>query len=151
MIDGRSMVLQLEARRAAGAPRGDLLSGAVQLVEAAEDTYDWVGIYLLQGYDLVLHDYVGAATEHTRIAVGQGVCGTAVAEDRDINVPDVRAIENYIACSVGTVSELVVLIRSPATGKVVGQLDLDSDRPAAFGERDEIELKIVADWLGGLF
>jgi len=96
----------------------------------------------------VLGPYVGAATDHVRIPVGRGVCGTAVAEDRDINVPDVREIENYIACSVGTRSELVVLIRAPESGRVLGQLDLDSDRVAAFTDADERELRVVADWLG---
>lgn len=99
---------------------------------------------------LVLHTYIGRPTDHTRIPVGRGVCGTAVAEGRDINVPDVHAVENYLACSVETASELVVLIRDPETGEIRGQIDLDSDRPAAFTERDEEELRAVADWLGGL-
>mgnify|MGYP000564555985 CR=1 FL=1 len=62
-----------------------------------------------------------------------------------------RALDNYIACSVHTRSEIVVLIRDPETDEVYGQLDLDSDREAAFDAGDERELKIVADWLGGLF
>ena len=149
-IDGASIVSELEARRGAGASLDDLLHDAVAGIEEAEESYDWVGVYLLDDDELVLHNYLGEETEHTRIAVGDGVCGSAVAEDRDINVPDVGAIENYIACSIGTASELVVLIRS-ADGDIVGQLDLDSDRPAAFDEHDEAELKIVADWLGELF
>ena len=75
----------------------------------------------------------------------------AVAEGRDINVPDVHAISNYLACSLETVSELVVLIRDPDAGEIHGQLDLDSDRRDAFTERDERELKVVAVWLAGLF
>ena len=141
---------RLEARRSAGASRDDLLKEAVRLIEASKEDYDWVGVYLLEDDVLDLHNYVGEETEHTRIAVGDGVCGTAVAEDRNVNVPDVNAIENYIACSIGTASEIVVLIRTP-DGEVVGQLDLDSDRPAAFDDDDEHELGVVADWLGGLF
>ncbi|MFV1988113.1 MAG: GAF domain-containing protein [Gemmatimonadota bacterium] len=150
MIDGESIVVALEGGREGGACRDDILRRAVALIDAAEEDYDWVGIYLLEGRDLVLHNYLGEETEHTRIAVGDGVCGTAVAEDRDLNIPDVSAIENYIACSIGTASEIVVLIRTP-DGEIVGQLDLDSDRTAAFDERDEVELKVVADWMGGLF
>ena len=151
MLDGAAVVASLSARRQDGASRDELLRRAVAEIEGASDRYDWVGIYLLDGDELELHDYVGAETEHTRIPVGRGVCGTAVAEDRDINVPDVRALDNYIACSIDTRSEIVVLIRSPDGGRVVGQLDLDSDREAAFTDADQRELKIVADWLGDLF
>lgn len=162
MLSGRAIVEELAAERAAGASLDALLQGAVAAIEAAEDRFDWVGIYLLDRSraqadgspgepELVLHNYIGKPTDHERIAVGVGVCGTAVAEGRDINVPDVRAIDNYLACSPGTRSELVVLIRDAETGEIHGQLDLDSDRPAAFGEPDERELKVVADWLAGLF
>lgn len=151
MIDASTIVARLESLRAEGATRDDLLREAVARIEASEDAYDWVGVYLLEDDTLVLHNYLGKATDHTRIPVGQGVCGTAVAEDRDMNVEDVHAIENYLACSLETVSEIVVLIREPGTGTILGQLDLDSDRRAAFGERDERELRQVADWLGSLF
>lgn len=151
MLDGMAVVATLSARRDGGADRDELLRLAVGEIEAASDRYDWVGVYLLDGDELQLHNYVGAETEHTRIPVGRGVCGTAVAENRDINVPDVRALDNYIACSLDTRSEIVVLIRTPEGGRVVGQLDLDSDREAAFTGADQRELKVVADWLGGLF
>ncbi|MDX1395974.1 MAG: GAF domain-containing protein [Gemmatimonadota bacterium] len=150
MMNGGAIVSKLEAARGDGATRDALLREAVKLIEASKDDYDWVGVYLLDDGVLVLHNYIGEETEHTRIDVGDGVCGTAVAEDRDLNIPDVHAIENYIACSIGTASEIVVLIRD-AEGDVVGQLDLDSDRRAAFGEQDETELRVVADWLGRLF
>ncbi len=151
MIDSRAIIDVLEASSDEGASRDDLLRAAVREIERAEAHYDWVGIYLLQGGELLLHNYAGKPTEHTRIPVGTGVCGTAVAEARDINVPDVRELENYLACSLETVSELVVLIRGPESGAIHGQLDLDSDRRAAFTDRDERELRAVADWLGGLF
>lgn len=150
-LDGRAIVEELAAERAAAADRDELLRHAVRAIESAEDRFDWVGVYLLDDDELVLHNYLGRPTDHTRIPVGRGVCGTAVAEDRDINVPDVHALDNYLACSAETKSELVVLIRDPAGGTIHGQLDLDSDRAAAFGQRDERELKVVADWLAGLF
>ena len=152
MIEGDRVVRALERERAAGASRDDLLRRAVEEIEAAEDDYDWVGVYLLEdGDELVLHNYVGAPTEHDRIQVGTGVCGTAVAEDRDINVPDVDEIDNYLACSTGTRSEIVVLIRDDVSGRIHGQLDLDSDRRAAFDDRDRRELRTVADFLSELF
>lgn len=149
-MDGSGVTTRLAELRGAGASRDDLMEAAVEGIAAASAKYDWVGIYLLDGDALELQSFRGAPTEHTRIAVGHGVCGTAVAENRDINVPDVRELDNYIACSVGTRSEIVVLIRD-ADGVVRGQLDLDSDTASAFDDGDERELKVVADWLGSLY
>jgi GAF domain-containing protein len=149
--DGEAIVAGLEGLRREGAGREALLAEAVRRIEGSSRRFDWVGVYLLENGELVLGPYVGAPTEHDRIPIGRGVCGTAVAEDRNVSVPDVREIDNYIACSVGTRSELVVLIREPRSGRVVGQLDLDSDRLAAFGDVDERELETVAAWLGALW
>ncbi|MFQ5690644.1 MAG: GAF domain-containing protein [Gemmatimonadota bacterium] len=151
MLDGTGIVDALETAQAAGSDRDALLREAVRRIEAAEDRFDWVGIYLLEDEELILHNYLGRPTDHARIRVGVGVCGSAVAEETDLNVPDVSALDNYLACSPETASELVVLIQDPFTGEIFGQLDLDSDRRAAFGERDEQELRLVADWLASLF
>ena len=150
MLDANGVVSRLAAQSREGADQDALRRAAVQQIEAASDRFDWVGIYLLEHDVLSLHNFIGATTEHTRIKVGHGVCGSAVAENRDINVPDVRALDNYISCNVGTRSEIVVLIRDPATNRIYGQLDLDSDREAAFTESDETELRCIADWLGEL-
>lgn len=151
MLDGSAVVAGLARRRETGADRDALLRAAVEAIEAASERYDWVGVYLLEDGVLELHNYIGEETEHTRIVVGHGVCGTAVAENRDINVADVRELDNYIACSLDTRSEIVVLIRDSESGEIYGQLDLDSDQPAAFTDQDEAELRRVADWLSGLF
>jgi L-methionine (R)-S-oxide reductase len=150
-MEGRAVVRRLEEARDQGAELDELLRVAVAEIEEAEQRYDWVGIYLLEGDVLVLDNYIGRPTDHDRIPVGEGVCGTAVAEGRDLNVADVQAIDNYLACSLETRSELVVLIRSERTDTIYGQLDLDSDRPAAFGPEDEEQLRIVARWLAGAF
>ncbi|MFB6241044.1 MAG: GAF domain-containing protein [Gemmatimonadota bacterium] len=152
MLEGSRVVDRLEESRRDGASRDEILRSAVREIEEAEDHFDWVGIYLLEDDDtLVLHNYIGRPTDHDRIPVGEGVCGEAVAEGRDINVPDVEERENYLACSVETRSELVVLLRDGEDGQIHGQIDLDSDEPAAFDERDRRELRAVADWLAGLF
>ena len=118
------------------------LRGVVEALADAHPAWGWVGVYLLVGDTLVLGPYVGPATEHTRIPVGTGVCGTAVAEDRNVVVDDVRRLDNYLACSLGTRSEIVVLIRDQ--GDVVGQFDVDSDDLAAFGPADETLLGHLA-------
>jgi len=146
-----ALLAELERARADGATRDDLLRTTVRRIEAADPRYDWVGIYLLEEDTLVLHSYVGRPTEHAEIPVGVGVCGAAIAEGRDMNVPDVRAIENYLACSLETRSELVILIQDRASERIFGQIDLDSDRADAFTAEDEQALRQVADWLANLF
>jgi L-methionine (R)-S-oxide reductase len=96
----------------------------------------------------VLEAFAGRETDHVRIPVGQGVCGTAVATGEDQNVPDVRAISNYIACNAWTRSELVVLIRRGVT--ILGQIDVDSDESDPFAPEEEAEVKKVADALAVL-
>jgi GAF domain-containing protein len=109
------------------------------------ESYDWCGIYRLEGDTLVLDEFVGAATDHSSIPVGRGVCGTAVAEGRNQIVEDVRERSNYLACSIQTRSEIVVLIRRE--GVVLGQIDVDGHRVGAFDSTDEQMLERVADRL----
>ena len=107
--------------------------------------YHWCGVYRLEGDVLILDEYVGAPTDHTRIPVGKGVCGTAVAENKNQVVADVSKLDNYLACSTETRSEIVVLIRRD--GKVLGQIDIDSHDPGCFDETDESLLESVAERL----
>ena len=107
--------------------------------------YNWSGIYRLEGDELVLDEYVGAATDHTRIAVGVGVCGTAVAENRNQVVEDVRELTNYLACSLQTRSEIVVLIKQGE--EILGQIDIDGHTVGAFDSSDERFLERVAEVL----
>ena len=107
--------------------------------------YSWSGVYRLEGDTLILDEFVGAPTDHTRIGVGTGVCGTAVAENRNQVIDDVRDIENYLSCSVSTRSEIVVLIRR--NGEILGQIDVDGHEVAAFDRSDEAFLNQVAEIL----
>lgn len=125
----------------------DVLAASVRHLKLLSPKFNWVGIYLLKDDVLVLGPFLGAPTDHTEIKVGVGVCGTAVATNRDMNVPDVSQLSNYLSCSIETVSELVVLIRD-AAGRVLGQIDIDSHTPNAFGPDEESAVKKVADDLG---
>jgi L-methionine (R)-S-oxide reductase len=147
-LDPRSVVRAVRAAHLHDAPRRDLLQLACDKVRAWGSPFTSVYAYMVHGDDLVLEAYAGRDTEHTRIPVGKGVCGTAVAMRQDQNVRDVSAIENYLACNVFTKSELVVLIRRGDA--ILGQLDVDSDVPAGFGEREHAAVKEVADALAVL-
>jgi len=127
-------------------PDADAVRRVVEVLAAAHPTWGWVGVYLLVGDALVPGPFVGPPTEHTRIPIGIGVCGTAVARNANIVVDDVRRLDNYLACSVGTRSEIVVLIRDG--GDVVGQFDVDSDDVGAFGPADEALLEDLAALAG---
>jgi GAF domain-containing protein len=132
-----------------GASLDEVLKHAVHLLKQERERYDWVGIYLLEGDMLVLHNYSGKPTEHTRIPVGVGVCGVAVAEGANQIVGDVTRLDNYLACSVGTRSEIVVLIRRGS--EILGQIDIDSDLENAFTTEDETLLVRIAEHLSPLF
>jgi L-methionine (R)-S-oxide reductase len=82
------------------------------------------------------------ATEHVRIPVGQGVCGAAAASGQTEVVDDVNADPRYLACFPSTRSEIVVPIAHE--GRVVGEIDIDSDRPAAFGDEDREFLERIS-------
>jgi GAF domain-containing protein len=123
-----------------------VLQKTVEMLDQRFDHYGWVGVYLVDGDDLVLAAWSGpAATEHVRIPVGQGVCGAAAASGQTEIVDDVSADPRYLACFPSTRSEIVVPIGSG--GRVVGEIDIDSDEPAAFGDDDRAFLEHVARML----
>ena len=131
---------------ATDAPDEEVLNEVVRRVHEAHPVWDWSGIYLLVGNTLVLGPRT-APVDHSRIGVGEGVCGTAVSEDRNQVVDDVRQLENYLACSIHTRSELVVLIRD--AGRIVGEFDIDSDTVGGFSREDETLLEEMGLLISG--
>jgi len=132
----------LEAVRSHPAGGFELREFAMAQLDTLDD-YNWSGIYALHGDLLKLDAYVGAATDHTEIPVGRGVCGTAVAENANQVIDDVRELQNYLACSLQTRSEIVVLIRDDE-GNILGQIDIDGHRVGAFDASDEAMLEAMA-------
>jgi L-methionine (R)-S-oxide reductase len=121
----------------------EVLRQTVELLHDRFGHYSWVGIYFVEADELVLGPWKGPqATEHVRIPVGRGVCGVAAASGFTEVVDDVNADERYLACFPSTRSEIVVPIAYE--GRVVGEIDIDSDEPAAFGEADRAFLERVA-------
>jgi GAF domain-containing protein len=118
------------------------LEETVRLLAASIPRYTWVGIYLLEGDELVLGPFVGKPSPHTRIPLGRGICGAAATAKETIVVDDVNADPRYLACSLETKSEIVVPIL--LRGDVLGEIDVDSDQAAAFGAADRTLLERVA-------
>ncbi|HEV2743911.1 MAG TPA: hypothetical protein VGV91_12195, partial [Rubrobacter sp.] len=97
----RDLRTRAEGLVASDAPDEEALHEVVRLVHDAHPSWDWSGIYVMKGGVLVLGPSTAPA-DHDRIEVGEGVCGTAVAEDKNQVVEDVREVENYLACSIHT-------------------------------------------------
>ncbi len=133
-----------ESAAATKDPRA-FLTEAVRLLERERAHFNWVGIYLLEGDTLVLGPFVGKPTDHVRIPLGRGICGAAASAGKTVIVDDVNADPRYLACSLETRAEIVVpIIRD---GKVLGEIDIDSDTPAAFTDDDRLLLEGVAEIL----
>jgi L-methionine (R)-S-oxide reductase len=118
------------------------IAAAVGVLKREVPDYNWVGIYLLDGNELVLGPFVGKPSPHTRIPLGRGICGAAATEKTTIIVDDVNADPRYLACSLETKSEIVVPIM--IGGEVLGEIDIDSDHQAAFTAEDQTLLEAVA-------
>jgi L-methionine (R)-S-oxide reductase len=146
VLDGSRVVAALRGAFARNVTREELLGIAAEKIRASGPPYTSVYLYMLHGNELVLEAFAGRETDHTRIPVGMGVCGTAAASGLDQNVPDVTAVGNYLACNTWTRSELVVLIRRGTM--ILGQIDVDSDVPDPFTPEEEAAVKQVADALG---
>ncbi len=142
-LNADKVIASLRGAFAREVDREALLRTAAEKIRAAGAPYTSVYLYMLHGDELILEAFAGRETDHTRIPVGKGVCGTAVSTGQDQNVPDVRAVENYIACNTWTRSELVVLIRRG--NRILGQIDVDSDEADPFTEPEEAEVRRVAD------
>ncbi len=147
---GEQICQSLERLRKRGESFENLVSAAVEYLHNSNSRFHWTGIYeLFPDNFLRLGPFIGAPTDHVFICVGQGVCGTAVAEKRNINVPDVSKAANYLPCSSATKSELVILIRKGST--IFAQIDIDSHELDAFDPSTVAQVEKVADWLAILY
>ena len=141
-MDRDGLLTAIRSAVAAAPNAQSAMQQAVRLLKDGVPHYTWVGIYVLDGKELVLGPFLGKPSPHTRIPLGQGICGAAATERATIVVDDVNADPRYLACSIGTQSEIVVPIMRD--GDVFGEIDIDSDQPAAFGAADRALLEPVA-------
>ena len=121
-----------------------VLSNASALIFESLEDLNWAGFYLMKGGSLMLGPFQGKVA-CIRIAVGRGVCGTAVAEDRTQLVKNVHEFPGHIACDSASNSEIVVPIHKD--GKVWGVLDIDSPSLERFSEEDKAGLELFVKTL----
>lgn len=127
----------------------DALVQTVNVLKEQMTGYTWVGIYLLAGDHLELGPFLGKPSPHTRIPLNAGICGAAATTKETIIVDDVDADPRYLACSLETRSEIVVPIMKGT--RVLGEIDIDSDKKAAFGSGDREMLEAIANRLADKF
>ena len=147
MFEPNDVLKELEDLRDNGFLSDTLLRRVVKDVAAADDRFDWVGVYLVDSAENVLwlHNYVGRPTTHSKIPIGEGVCGTAIAEGKNTNVPDVGAVDHYIECDRRTKSEMVVLIGGG--DEIFGLVNIESRTEKAFTDEDSAAVQSLADKL----
>jgi L-methionine (R)-S-oxide reductase len=124
----------------------NILSNVVNFLHNYFNHYSWVGVYLVEGDNLVLGSWSGKqATEHKKIPIGKGICGSAATSGKTEVVDDVNADKRYLSCFISTKSEIVVPIKKGK--KVLGEIDIDSDKKNAFSKKDIVFLENLADML----
>jgi GAF domain-containing protein len=123
-----------------------ILQNVVNFLFDNFNKYTWVGIYIIDADNLVLGPWKGEqATEHVKIPIGKGICGSAATSGRTEIIADVNSDNRYLACFASTKSEIVVPIKD--NYKILGEIDIDSDKIGAFTRNDKEFLERIADML----
>ncbi len=128
----------------------DKMGEICKVLRTSIDYYDWVGFYMANHDARTLHlgPYAGTPTDHTVIPFGKGICGQVAESNANFVVPDVKAQDNYIACSITVKSEIVVPLFKD--GKNIGQIDIDSNTVDPFTKEDETFLEWVNEQVATL-
>jgi len=145
----RMLFKKIDSLVKSGKERDEVLKDIVSLLKTSFSRYNWVGIYLMEGEELVLGPYLGKPSPHTRISLDKGICGAAARQKKTVIVPDVTKDRRYLACSPETQSEIVVPIMKGE--KPLGEIDVDSDTKKAFKKSDKDILEKTASLLSELF
>ncbi|MFT4849559.1 MAG: L-methionine (R)-S-oxide reductase [Sediminicola sp.] len=113
------------------------MTDVCELLQTSMDYYDWVGFYFANDAEETLHlkAFAGEPTDHTVIPFGKGICGQVAVSNENFIVADVKAQNNYIACSIYVKAEIVIPLFKD--GKNIGQIDIDSHTEDPFTQEDE--------------
>ncbi|MCK4572885.1 MAG: GAF domain-containing protein [candidate division Zixibacteria bacterium] len=121
----------------------EVLAAAAELIDSFSDGYNWTGFYLKRGNAFEVGPYIGEETPHKKIDFNQGICGSAASQKKTVVVDDVNLDPRYLACSLSTRSEIVVPLMNGE--RCLGEIDIDSSRPAFFNRQDQQMLEAIAD------
>ena len=141
--DREKLVETVKAGISSVASETALLQTAVELIDRFSDGYNWTGFYVMRGDHLEVGPYIGPPTEHTRIELNRGICGAAATQKKTVTVDDVQSDPRFLACSLSTRSEIVVPLMDG--DQCLGEIDIDSDRPAFFTDQDRTMLEAIAE------
>ncbi|HLR19870.1 MAG TPA: GAF domain-containing protein [Staphylococcus sp.] len=145
MIEVKETNYDLLQKQVAGLIEGEsniiaIMSNVSALLNDSLDQINWIGFYLLENNELILGPFQGhPACVH--IAIGKGVCGTAVEKDESQLVEDVHAFPGHIACDANSKSEIVIPIHK--NEQVIGVLDIDAPITSRFTDKDKAGLEEV--------
>lgn len=149
-FSAQDLISTIEAQARVASSTEEVMWAIVKTLQGNLPKYNWAGFYMIDNSGpqpmLNLGPFVGAATPHTRIPLNQGICGAAVVSGETVVVDDVNQDSRYLACSIETKSEIVAPVF--VNGSVVGELDIDSHEPAAFGPEDRLLVERCAAILG---
>ncbi len=121
----------------------DILGAAAELIDNFSEGYSWTGFYMMRGKNLEVGPYIGPRTPHKVIELNQGICGSAASNKETVVVDDVNLDPRYLACSLSTRSEIVVPLMDGE--KCLGEIDIDSNRPAFFNRQEQEMLEAIAE------
>ena len=141
-IKRSQLVNGIQSAIATATSRQRVLEVAVKLIDDHSEDFNWTGFYMLDGDVLRVGPYIGPETEHTVIELNRGICGAAASQKKTVVVDDVRSDPRFLACSIHTRSEIVVPLLDGET--VIGEIDIDSNRPGNFTTEDREMLEAVA-------
>ncbi len=136
----QSLIAQLKALTEDNPYQISNLANVTALIYDSLERINWAGFYIMQDGKLILGPFQGKVA-CTQIAVGKGVCGTAVATGETQRVDDVHLFAGHIACDSASNSELVIPVYKD--GEIFGVLDIDSPIKGRFSEEDQAGLEAL--------
>jgi GAF domain-containing protein len=95
------------------------------------------------------------APAYPTFAITEGLTGAAIREKATVLVGDVHTDLRYLTAFGSTLSEIIVPIVHPQSGKVMGTIDVESEWANAFSPADQRLLEECARaalplWIPGL-
>ena len=150
-MEGLRLLDELGRALRSGDGRKATAERIAETIRSAGD-YRWVGIYEVSGEEIAVIGWSGPGEPaYPRFPITQGLSGTAVSSGEAVVVGDVTTDPRYLTAFGSTRSEIIVPVIEPATGKVVGTIDVESEHKNAFTDVDRATLERCAAAIADLF